>query len=82
MDANQKTFWSVLDTFISEHGLLGFVLLGVIWVFWKLIWKVWSSAMQSKDDEIKRLVEERNWLQDQLYGGKRLSSRVTPGSED
>jgi hypothetical protein len=32
-------------------------------LFWKLIWKVWSEALNAKDEEIARLARERDRYQ-------------------
>jgi F0F1-type ATP synthase membrane subunit b/b' len=68
-------FWPTLGTFLQEHGLLGLVLVFLLFFFWKMIWKVWSAAMESKDREIERLVEEKRWLQKQLMRRTRLSAK-------
>lgn len=68
-------FWSLVGTFLQEHGLLGAVLLFFIFLFWRMIWVVWSKAMESKDQEIERLVEEKRWLQSQLMRRNRLSAK-------
>jgi hypothetical protein len=36
-------------------------------VFHRLVWRVWKAAMKSKDDEIQRLIEERNYLQSKIF---------------
>jgi hypothetical protein len=56
-------------------GLLGFLLVG--FVFYKLVWKVWTAAMRSKDKEIERLVEERNFYQRRI-----LPDRLTSDDDD
>ena len=67
--------WSFIGTFLNEHGLLGLVLLFFIFLFWRMIWVVWSKAMESKDQEIERLVEEKRRLQDYLMHRVRLSAK-------
>jgi hypothetical protein len=46
-------------------GVLSFLILGS--AFYRLVWKVWKAAMKSKDDEIERLIEERNYLQSKVF---------------
>jgi hypothetical protein len=44
---------------------------------------VWSSAMKSKNDEIERLIEERNFLQARLFPRRQTSvMKVADDSED
>ena len=71
----ENGFWSFIGTFLNEHGLLGVVLLFFIFLFWRMIWVVWSKAMESKDQEIERLVEEKRRLQDYLMHRVRLSAK-------
>ena len=68
-------FWSFLGIFVQDHGLLGLVLIFFIFLFWRMIWVVWSKAMESKDQEIERLADEKRWLQEQLMSRKRLSAK-------
>jgi|GEM_PF-2256421 len=57
----------LLEQIRSEYGLAVLVLVLVIFfgclLAWKLIWQVWSRAMQAKDEEIVRLVRERDKYQ-------------------
>jgi len=53
-------------------GLIGFG----CFLFWSLIWKVWSAAMKAKDDEIARLAKERDRYQTLVF--QRLRSSQTP----
>jgi len=55
-------------------GVLSFLF--IAFVFYKLVWKVWSAAMRSKDAEIERLINERNYLQSKVFPD-RESSEVT-----
>lgn len=60
---------------LDEHGAAGLVLVVLAILFWRLIWKVWNAAMKSKDDEISRLVEERNKYQALVFENL-LTSKV------
>jgi hypothetical protein len=66
-------FWCFLTHVYDKDGALIILFLFIAYVFYKLVWKVWTSAMKSKDDEIKRLVEERNFYQEKVFPN-RLSS--------
>lgn len=76
---DEPEFWELINTIQDEYGL-AFVVLFLVFLlfaslFYRLIWKVWSSAMKAKDDEIERLVEERNKYQ-RLVFDKLLTSVV------
>jgi hypothetical protein len=68
MDAPQLAhaagFFKFLDDVRSENGVVVLTLLTVIGFLYfnlsKLTWKVWSTAMQSKDREIARLLHDRD----------------------
>ena len=68
MDATQLAhatgFFKFLDDIRSENGVVVLTLLTVIGFLYfnlsKLTWKVWSTAMQSKDLEIARLIHDRD----------------------
>lgn len=67
--------WSFLATLYKEGGMGVLCFLFVAYMFCALVWRVWSAAMKSKDDEIERLIEERNFLQDQVLPGRLSSNR-------
>jgi F0F1-type ATP synthase membrane subunit b/b' len=78
-EVDEPEFWELINTIQDEYGL-AFVVLFLVFLlfaslFYRLIWKVWSSAMKAKDDEIERLVEERNKYQ-RLVFDKLLTSVV------
>ena len=60
-------FWCFAQNIYDKGGIgvLSFLILG--YVFYRLVWKVWKAAMKSKDDEIERLIEERNYLQSKVF---------------
>ena len=68
MDASQLSHTTGLFDFLnevrSENGVAVLTLLTVILFLYrslsKLTWKVWSAAMQSKDREIARLIQDRD----------------------
>ena len=68
--SQQGTSGGLLDgvgNFLQTQGLTATALIAVGFLFWHLVWRVWSSALQAKEDEIKRLVDERNRLQDFFF---------------
>jgi hypothetical protein len=60
-------------------GVLAFIFL--CFLFYKLIWKVWRSMITSKDQEIERLTDERNFYQSVLFP-ERQTSDCPPGKVD
>lgn len=79
-------FWDFLLDVLERHGAfaLGFVVLAVL--FYKMVWKVWESAMRTKDEEIERLVEERNRYQalvfDRLQSSQIEKQEATPPTSE
>jgi len=70
--------WEALGKALEQHGPLVVPLLVLTILFYKMTWKVWQAAMKSKDDEIARLIEERNRYQELVFA-ERLSSRPHEG---
>lgn len=68
-------FWCAFNHVYDKGGPLVILFLFVAFVFYKLVWKVWSSAMESKDKEIERLIEERNFYQQKVFPD-RLTTNV------
>jgi hypothetical protein len=66
-------FWCFAENIYDKGGIgvLSFLILG--YVFYQLVWRVWKAAMKSKDDEIERLIEERNYLQSKVFPDRRSS---------
>jgi hypothetical protein len=60
-------FWCFAEHIYEKGGIgvLSFLMLS--YMFYRLVWKVWKAAMKSKDDEIERLIEERNYLQSKVF---------------
>ena len=67
--------WCFLAAIYKEGGIGVLCFLFIAFVCYRLVWKVWSAAMKSKNDEIERLIEERNFLQDKVFP-RRLSSNT------
>lgn len=66
----------------SKHGLailiLILIILGMAFLLWKLVWRVWRATLKSKNDEIERLVAERNKYQDMVFDGLKSSRPYPP----
>jgi hypothetical protein len=62
--AGRTGILQLLDQIRSQYGLLVLMLVVIIgfgcFLFWKLIWKVWSAALSAKNEEIARLARERD----------------------
>lgn len=70
-------FLEVLRQIQSQYGLIVLVLV-LLLVFaglllWKLVWKVWSTAMESKEKEIERVSKERDKYQALVFERLRSS---------
>ena len=48
--------FSELSTLLLEQGPLAVVFIVLLLLFYNLVWKVWTTAMNSKDKEIERLL--------------------------
>jgi len=57
-----------------DHGLLALVLIVLCIFGWKFVWRVWNTAMKSKDDEIERLVKERDKYHNLVFKNLRTSA--------
>ena len=60
-------FWALCFDVFRQHGVIALVLIGICFLFYKLIWKVWNTAILSKDQEIERLVKERDKYQNLVF---------------
>lgn len=58
---------ALLSQIRSQYGLVVLVLVLLLvfgcFLLWKLVWKVWSAAMEAKDSEIERISKERDKYQ-------------------
>jgi hypothetical protein len=70
--------WCFLEHLYDKGGVTVVGLFFVAFVFYKLVWKVWSSAMKAKDDEIERLIAERDFYQEQSFPKRISSDQVKP----
>ena len=71
----------LLNQIHTQYGLLVLMLVMIIGfgfaLFWNPIWKVWSAAITSKDNEIARLAKERDTCQALLLDCLRSASPST-----
>jgi hypothetical protein len=75
------SFWGFITHVLDKHGAVALVLVLMCFLFWRLIWKVWSATLKSKDAEIERLVTERDKYQGYFFE-KLESSRFLPGKPE
>lgn len=79
--ASRETgFWSFVQEILREHGVVALVLIVVLVLFWKLIWRVWDRALKDKDKEVARIAEERDRYQKLVF--ERLLSCNLPAKDD
>ena len=75
--ANEPGFLRLLGQIQSEYGLIVLVLFLLLsfacFLLWKLVWRVWSDAMKSKDEEISRISKERDKYQALVFEHLRSS---------
>lgn len=83
--AENQGFFDLFGQIEAEHGLavllLILIILGMALLLWKLVWRVWRATLTSKNDEIDRLVDERNKYQDMVFEGLK-TSRFDPRLEN
>jgi len=79
--ATPSGFWGLVWVVFQKHGVVALLLIAVCFIFYKLIWKVWNAAMQAKNEEIARLVAERDKYQ-RLVFDRLLSSDVQTSVDD
>lgn len=73
-------FFQFIGEVLKEHGSVAVALVTVTVLFYKMTWSVWRDAMKAKNEEIERLVAERNKYQ-QIVFERLLSSKETPVKE-
>jgi hypothetical protein len=59
--------WDFVLEVLRNHGAVAVALCFVCFLFWRMIWKVWDRAMKAKDEEINRLVIERDKYQSLVF---------------
>ena len=69
-----NTGWCVMEHLYDRGGVGVLCFLLVAYTFYKLVWKVWQAAMNSRDEEIERLINERNYLQSKLFPDRTSAS--------
>ena len=67
VDGVCSTVWCVIQHLYDLGGVSVFGLIFVAYTFNKLVWRVWSASMQSKAEEIQRLIEERSFFRSRLF---------------
>jgi hypothetical protein len=60
-------FWDFLIYVYENDGIWVLLFLGLAYVFYRLIWKVWSAAMTRMQDEIERISNERDFYQRKVF---------------
>ena len=67
----------LLSQIEAQYGLLVLMLVTIIvfgfFLFWKLIWKVWSGAASARESEIARLASERDTYRALVFKDLRTS---------
>ena len=65
----------LLKSVAQEQGALAVGLIIACWAFYKLTWRVWDATIKSKDEEICRLVKERDRYQE-IFFERFVSSNI------
>lgn len=73
-------FWGFCLDVLNRHGAVALALCFVCFLLWKLTWRVWDRAMKAKDEEITRIVAERDKYQ-KLVFERLLTSRPGGGEK-
>jgi len=78
--ADKAGLSQLLTQIHSQYGLLVLMLVVIITfgclLFWKLIWRVWSSALSAKERQIERLARERDMYQAMVFDRLRTSQAL------
>jgi hypothetical protein len=66
-----NTVWCIVQHLydLGGAGIFSFIFLS--YAFYALVWKVWSASMKCRDEEIERLIEERNFFQARLFSDRK-----------
>lgn len=74
----------LLEQIHVQYGLLVLMLVLIIgfgfFLFWKLVWKVWSGALSAKSEEVARVAEERDVYKALVFDALR-SAKPMPQQE-
>lgn len=62
---------------VEEYGVFAGLLVAVIVLYNKYIHEQWCARIRDKDEELKRVIDERNRLQEIV-----LKKRLTSGEKD
>ena len=60
-------FWDFVIILYEDGGIWVVCFLALAFMFYRLVWKVWSSAMQRMENEIKRVTAERDFYQSKSF---------------
>jgi hypothetical protein len=73
-DCTCDNAWCLLGHIYDKGGVGVISFLLTAFVFYRLVWKVWKAAMKAKDDEIERILDERNYFQSKRFPERRTSA--------
>lgn len=62
--------------------VLALLLAAVGFLFWKMAWNVWSNVMDAKDEEIRRLLLERDEYRALVFARLKSSEADATASKD
>jgi hypothetical protein len=71
VDSVCTTGWCVVQHLYDLGGVGVFSFIFLAYAFYKLVWKVWSASMRCRDEEIRRLIEERKFFQSRLFSERK-----------
>jgi hypothetical protein len=66
-----NTVWCVVQHLYDLGGIGIFSFMFLWYAFHTLVWKVWSASMKRRDEEIQRVIEERNFFQSRLFSERK-----------
>jgi hypothetical protein len=75
-------FWGILLKAVDENGAAAVTLVVVLALFYKLVWKVWNATLESKNDEIGRLITTRDRYQALVFERLLSSAPAKPDDPD